>query len=68
MRVVILTFDGFNEIHSFVALHALNRLSSEGWRRNVGPSPSALIGNCDYQLRMPVDWPTSIKWPSGSRI
>ena len=42
MRVVILAFDGFNEIDSFVAPHALNRLSSKGWRAElVGPSPAA---------------------------
>ena len=46
MRVAILTFDGFNEIDSFVGLHILNRLSSEGWRAElVGPSPTVTSMN-----------------------
>jgi transcriptional regulator GlxA family with amidase domain len=36
-----LTFDGFNEIDSLVALHVLNRLAPDGWRAElVGPSPT----------------------------
>jgi transcriptional regulator GlxA family with amidase domain len=32
MQIAILTFDGFNEIDSFVAAHILNRLRPKGWR------------------------------------
>jgi putative intracellular protease/amidase len=40
MRVAILTFDGFNEIDSFVALHILNRMQRNGWKAEIcGPSP-----------------------------
>jgi transcriptional regulator GlxA family with amidase domain len=35
MRVAILTFDGFNELDSFIALGLLNRLSTEGWRAEL---------------------------------
>ena len=46
MRVAILTFDGFNEIDSFVALHVLNRLRPDGWRAElVGPSPTVTSMN-----------------------
>ncbi|UVE19616.1 DJ-1/PfpI family protein [Pseudomonas sp. LS44] len=31
MRIAILTFDGFNELDSFVAAGLLNRLRSQGW-------------------------------------
>jgi transcriptional regulator GlxA family with amidase domain len=41
-----LTFDGFNEIDSFVALHILNRLSPEGWKAElVGPSTTVTSMN-----------------------
>jgi transcriptional regulator GlxA family with amidase domain len=46
VRIAIVTFDGFNEIDTFVALHILNRLSTEGWRAQlVGPSPTVTSMN-----------------------
>jgi transcriptional regulator GlxA family with amidase domain len=39
MRIAILTFDGFNELDSFIALGLLNRLSADGWKAEItGPS------------------------------
>jgi GNAT superfamily N-acetyltransferase/putative intracellular protease/amidase len=35
MRIAIITFDGFNEIDSFVAAHMLNRLHDRGWRAQI---------------------------------
>jgi len=35
MRIAILTFDGFNEIDSFVALNILNRVKQPGWRAEI---------------------------------
>ncbi|MBC7483608.1 MAG: DJ-1/PfpI family protein [Rhizobacter sp.] len=35
MRIAILTFDGFNELDSFIALGLLNRLSHAGWRAEI---------------------------------
>src|ERR1700693_2796452 len=32
MQIAVLTFDGFNELDSFVAAHLLNRLRSKGWK------------------------------------
>jgi hypothetical protein len=32
MQVAVVTFDGFNEIDSFVAAHILNRLRPKGWK------------------------------------
>jgi transcriptional regulator GlxA family with amidase domain len=44
--VAIVTFDGFNEIDSYVALHVLNRLAPEGWRAElVGPSSTVTSMN-----------------------
>jgi transcriptional regulator GlxA family with amidase domain len=38
MRIAILTFDGFNEIDSFVASHILNRAKRPGWKAEIaGP-------------------------------
>jgi transcriptional regulator GlxA family with amidase domain len=40
MRIAILTFDGFNEIDSFVVLSILNRVKRPGWKAEItGPSP-----------------------------
>jgi transcriptional regulator GlxA family with amidase domain len=35
LRICILTFDGYNEIDSFVALHILNRMRLDGWRAEI---------------------------------
>ena len=39
MRVAIVTFDGFNELDSFIALGLLNRLGAQGWKAEI-TSPS----------------------------
>lgn len=35
MQVAVLTFDGFNELDSFIATTILNRLRSRGWRAHI---------------------------------
>ncbi|AYC32911.1 AraC family transcriptional regulator [Pseudomonas cavernae] len=35
MRIAVLTFDGFNELDSFVAAGLLNRLRGQGWRAEI---------------------------------
>jgi transcriptional regulator GlxA family with amidase domain len=42
MRIAILTFDGFNELDSFIALGLLNRLKADGWKAEI-TSPSTRI-------------------------
>jgi transcriptional regulator GlxA family with amidase domain len=42
MRIAILTFDGYNELDSFVILGLLNRLSGAGWKAEI-TSPSAQV-------------------------
>jgi transcriptional regulator GlxA family with amidase domain len=32
VNIAILTFDGFNEIDSFVSFHILNRIEADGWK------------------------------------
>ena len=42
MQIAVLTFDGFNEIDSFVAVHILNRLRPKGWKAFI-TSPDAVV-------------------------
>ena len=40
MKIAILTFEGFNELDSFIALGIINRMHDKGWRAEiVSPSP-----------------------------
>ena len=42
MHIAILTFDGFNELDSFIALGILNRVKKPGWRVSIA-SPRAQV-------------------------
>lgn len=42
MRIAIVTFDGFDEIDTFVALGLLNRLSALGWKAEIA-APAARV-------------------------
>ena len=42
MRAAIVTFDGFDEIDTFVALGVLNHLRAQGWSAEIA-SPSAQV-------------------------
>jgi transcriptional regulator GlxA family with amidase domain len=35
MKIAVVTFDGFNEIDSFVAAHILNRVALAGWKAEI---------------------------------
>ena len=40
MHIAILTFDGYNELDSLIALGVLNRVGKPGWRVSIAtPSP-----------------------------
>lgn len=40
MQIAILTFDGFNELDSFIAAAILNRMAPKGWRAHITcPTP-----------------------------
>lgn len=46
MHIAILTFEGFNELDSFIALGILNRVKKPGWRVSLScPSPSVTSMN-----------------------
>jgi hypothetical protein len=42
MHIAILTFDGFNELDSLIALGILNRIKKPGWRVSIA-SPTERI-------------------------
>ncbi|MGL5941246.1 MAG: DJ-1/PfpI family protein [Waterburya sp.] len=46
MRIAIVTFEGFNEIDSFIALNILNRVKRDNWKAEiVAPSSSVTSMN-----------------------
>jgi transcriptional regulator GlxA family with amidase domain len=46
MRIAIVTFEGFNEIDSFVAFHILNRVTRPGWKAEItAPQATLRSGN-----------------------
>jgi transcriptional regulator GlxA family with amidase domain len=42
MRIAVLTFDGFNELDSFIAAAILNRVKRPGWKAEI-TSPTAVV-------------------------
>ena len=58
MRIAILTFDGFNELDSFIALGLLNRLGAQGWKAEI-TSPSAHVTSMNgvtVQAQQPLEF------------
>jgi transcriptional regulator GlxA family with amidase domain len=58
VRVAILTFDGFNELDSFIALGLLNRLGAQGWKAEI-TSPSTHITSMNgvtVQAQRPLEF------------
>ena len=46
MQIAVLTFDGFNELDSFVAAAILNRMRAKGWAAHItSPSPEVTSMN-----------------------
>ena len=58
MRIAILTFDGFNELDSFIALGLLNRLGSQGWKAEIA-APSSHVTSMNgvtVQAQQPLEF------------
>jgi transcriptional regulator GlxA family with amidase domain len=58
VRIAILTFDGFNELDSFIALGLLNRLGADGWKAEI-TSPSAQVTSMNgvtVQAQQPIEF------------
>ena len=58
MHIAILTFDGFNELDSFIALGLLNRLGAHGWKAEI-TSPSTHVTSMNgvtVQAQRPLEF------------
>jgi len=58
VRVAILTFDGFNELDSFIALGLLNRLGAQGWKAEIA-SPTSHVTSMNgvtVQAQRPLEF------------
>ena len=58
MRIAIITFDGFSEIDTFVALGLLNRLSAQGWKAEI-TSPATHVTSMNgvmVQAQRPLEF------------
>ncbi len=58
VSIAILSFDGFNELDSFIALGLLNRLRHLGWSAELcGPGHAVTSMNgVSVQLQRPLEW------------
>ena len=58
MRIAIVTFDGFNELDSFIVLGLLNRVSAAGWKAEI-TSPSTHVTSMNgvtVQAQQPLEF------------
>ena len=58
MRIAIVTFDGFNELDSFIALGLLNHMASLGWKAEItSPAPHVTSMNgVTVQAQQPLEF------------
>lgn len=58
MQIAVLTFDGFNELDSFVAAAILNRLRGQGWAAHItSPTPQVTSMNgVTIERQQPLDF------------
>lgn len=58
MQIAVLTFDGFNELDSFVAAAILNRMKAKGWAAHItSPTPEVTSMNgVTIQRQKPMEF------------
>ena len=58
MRIAVLTFDGFNELDSFIAAAIINRMKPKGWRAQIAsPTPEVTSMNgVTIQRQQPLEF------------
>nr|WP_294816518.1 DJ-1/PfpI family protein [uncultured Sphingomonas sp.] len=58
MQIAVLTFDGFNELDSFIAAAILNRMKPKGWRAHItSPTPEVTSMNgVTVQRQKPLEF------------
>lgn len=72
MQIAILTFDGFNELDSFIALGILNRLRHKGWNVEITSSQSQItsLNGVTIQAQQPLEFANhadAVLFGSGSK-
>jgi len=58
VQIAVLTFDGFNELDSFIAAAILNRVKAKGWKAHI-TSPSAEVTSMNgitVQRQQPLEF------------
>ena len=58
MQIAVLTFDGFNELDSFIAAAILNRVKAKGWKAHI-TSPTAEVTSMNgitVQRQQPLEF------------
>lgn len=58
MQIAVLTFDGFNELDSFIAAAILNRMKAKGWSAHItSPTPKVTSMNgVTVQRQRPIEF------------
>jgi transcriptional regulator GlxA family with amidase domain len=58
MQIAVLTFDGFNELDSFISSHILNRVKAKGWAAHItSPTPEVTSMNgVTVQRQRPLEF------------
>jgi len=58
VQIAVLTFDGFNELDSFVAAAILNRMKAKGWKAHItSPTPEVTSMNgVTVQRQQPLEF------------
>ena len=58
MRIAVLTFDGFNELDSFIASGILNRMKAHGWSASItSPTPEVTsLNGVTIQRQKPLEF------------
>lgn len=58
MRIAVLTFDGFNELDSFIASAILNRMKAQGWAAYItAPTPQVTsLNGVTVQRQQPLEF------------
>jgi transcriptional regulator GlxA family with amidase domain len=64
VKVAIVTFDGFNELDTFIALGLINRLRPEGWTAEIA-SPAARLTSMNG---VTVDTPQPLEYANDADI
>ena len=65
MQIAVLTFEGFNELDSFVAAAILNRMKAKGWAAHITcPTPEVTSMNgVTVRRQQPLEFAAELRVP-----